>query len=104
MELSSNLKKWMQDNKEVAADADDATYRKVASESLVDGTLTTEMFVSLSKDPDADKASVLTKTLGSMQEAMVAMANQIATISKPTEQKARPTSNVTASMIAGGSA
>ena len=99
MELTSNLKKWLQDNKQVAADADDVAYRKSASESLVDGSLTTEIFVSLCKDPDADKASVLTKTLGSMQEAMVAMANQISTLSKPTEQKARPTSSVTASMI-----
>jgi len=99
LKLTDNLKSWLRQNKGVAEDADDASYTKAVAEGICDGSITPQQVTELTKDPDADKASVLTKTLTSMQDAMAAMANQVATLSKPADQKARPTSNVTTSMI-----
>src|SRR3990172_2709635 len=102
LKLTDNLKSWFSKNKGVAEDADDASYTKAVAEGICDGSITPQQITELTKDPDADKANVLTKTLTSMQDAMSAMANQIAALSKPADQKARPTANVTPSMIAGG--
>src|SRR3989304_3788700 len=98
LKLTDNLKSWLRQNKGVAEDADDASYTKAVAEGICDGSITPQQVTELTKDPDADKASVLTKTLTSMQDAMAAMANQIATLSNPVE-KTRPTMRIDIQMF-----
>ncbi len=56
--LTTHLKTWLQENSGLSADeASDDEYREAAATALVDGTLTGEKYVELSKDPDAEKAN-----------------------------------------------
>jgi HK97 family phage major capsid protein len=70
MKINEQVKAWLRENKEMASDADDAAYQKAAAEALVDGSLTNEKFVELTKDPDAEKANALNSKLDAVLEAI----------------------------------
>lgn len=103
MKLTDALKTWLRDNKEVAGDAEDNAYSKAAADALVDGSLSNDEFVLLTKDPDAEKANVLADKFDKLLDAVVAnqaelkeLATAIAT--KPEMKKVE--SNVTERTIA----
>jgi HK97 family phage major capsid protein len=91
MKITKQLQEWLVANKGVSADATDDEHQKAAAEAMVDGSLTTEQFIELTKDPDADKATGLEAKLDALLNAVVKTTERIDAIeAKSVEPKKEP--------------
>lgn len=70
MNVTDALRKWLTDERDLQADADDKTIREAAGAALADGSLTTEKFLDLTKTEEQQTAGALLKTLDSIAERL----------------------------------
>jgi len=64
MLVTKQLRKWLVDQCDVQADADDAVIKQAAASALVEGKLTAEKLAELQKDPEAEEAAGFVKSMG----------------------------------------
>jgi HK97 family phage major capsid protein len=65
--MNKKLKQWLIDNMGVAADANDAAFRKAYGQAIADDKLTAEKMAELTADPDASKGNEFVTSLKSLE-------------------------------------
>lgn len=91
MKLTKAMRSWLVEHKGLSADASDDEFRKAAAEALLDGSLAHDKYVELCKDPDADAANGLEKTLAAITGSLENLGKRMEGLES---KGATPTSSV----------
>ena len=84
MKITAQLKAWLVERNKLSAGAADDDICKAAAVALVDGSLSAELFKTLTIDEEAKMATTLADTLKTLTDTVKGMQDQIA------EMKAKP--------------
>jgi len=88
MKMTMALKGWLVEHKGVAKDADDDTFRKAATEALLDGSLTAEKLAELTADKQNEEANEVVAKLNTIVDTLARLAE--AQAEKTPEKKTEP--------------
>jgi hypothetical protein len=86
MNITEQLKKWLIETCGVKADATDDEFRKAASTALVDGKLTAEKYLELTKESEEDEVNEFDKKFDRIADALEGITKQLTAKEEPKEE------------------
>ena len=90
MRVTQKLKAWLVAEKLIQEDATDEECKEGAAKAMVEGKLTGEKFVALSKDPDAERALALDAKLDKMADVLEKAVGALTARRKQDEDLLKP--------------
>ena len=80
LKMTEKLQEWLVANSDVSADASEGDFKKAAADAMVEGTLTSELFVELTKDPAAEAAKSFEAKMDALLDAVKSSTERISAL------------------------